>query len=125
MKEKELTTMESLKLIEKTIEQSRKDVAKASAQPFLVWGTLIIFTSLIIWILGSNIPANEHTNKWHLLWILMAFIGGICVSVPLCYFIKKYNIGLIGLSFVCGIDRIVRATYLRLYIKFNKPKLFV
>lgn len=77
MKEKELTTMESLKIIEKTIEQSRKDVAKASAQPFLVWGTLVIFTSLIIWILGFNIPANEHTNKWHLLWILMAFIGGV------------------------------------------------
>ena len=50
---------------------------------------------------------------------------GICVRVPLCYLIQKYNIGLIGLAFVCGIDRIVRAIYLRLYIKFNKTKLFV
>ena len=33
MKEKELTAAESLKLIERTIEQSRRDVATASAQP--------------------------------------------------------------------------------------------
>lgn len=56
---------------------------------------------------------------------MMAFIGGICVRVPLCYLIQKYNIGLIGLAFVCGIDRIIRAIYLRIYIKFNKSKLFV
>ena len=56
---------------------------------------------------------------------MMAFIGGICVRVPLCYMIQMYNIGIIGLSFVCGIDRIVRAIYLRTYIHFNRKKLFV
>ena len=56
---------------------------------------------------------------------MMAFIGGICVRVPLCYLIQKYNIGLIGLAFVCGIDRIVRAIYLRIYIKLNKKKLVI
>ena len=69
----------------------------------------------------AYLSANKNTKAIR----MMAFIGGICVRVPLCYLIKKYNIGLIGLAFVCGIDRIVRAIYLRLYIKFNKTKLFV
>ena len=47
-------------------------------------------------------------------------IGGVCVRIPLCYIIQKYNVGLIELAFVCGIDRTIRAIYLRLYIKFNK-----
>ena len=74
---------------------------------------------------GCNYRAYLSANKNTKAIRMMAFIGGICVRVPLCYLIQKYNIGLIGLSFVCGIDRIVRAIYLRLYIKFNKPKLFV
>lgn len=76
MKEKELTAAESLKLIERTIEQSRRDVAKASAQPLLVWGGLVLSTSLIIWLLITNTPKGEG-GSWHLLWILMTLIGGI------------------------------------------------
>ena len=49
--------------------------------------------------------ANKNTKAIR----MMAFIGGMCVRVPLCYLIQKYNIGLIGLAFVCGIDRTVRA----------------
>ena len=74
---------------------------------------------------GCNYRAYLSANKNTKAIRMMAFIGGICVRVPLCYLIQKYNIGLIGLAFVCGIDRIVRAIYLRLYIKFNKTKLFV
>ncbi len=77
MKEKELTAAESLKLIERTIEQSRKDVAKASAQPLLVWGGLVLSTSLIIWLLITNTPNGEGGGHWHLLWILMSLIGGV------------------------------------------------
>lgn len=74
---------------------------------------------------GCNYRAYLSANKNTKAIRMMAFIGGICVRFPLCYLIQKYNIGLIGLAFVCGIDRIVRAIYLRLYIKFNKTKLFV
>ena len=77
MKEKELTAAESLKLIERTIEQSRRDVAKASAQPLLVWGGLVLSTSLIIWLLITNTPKGEGGGRWHLLWILMSLIGGV------------------------------------------------
>ncbi len=77
MKEKELTAAESLKLIERTIEQSRRDVAKASAQPLLVWGGLVLSTSLIIWLLITNTPNGEGGGRWYLLWILMSLIGGV------------------------------------------------
>ena len=77
MKEKELTAAESLKLIERTIEQSRRNVAKASAQPLLVWGGLVLSTSLIIWLLITNTPKGEGGGRWHLLWILMSLIGGV------------------------------------------------
>ena len=62
---------------------------------------------------GCNYRAYLSANKNTKAIRMMAFIGGICVRIPLCYLIKKYNIGLIGLSFVCGIDRAVRAIYLR------------
>lgn len=39
------------------------------------------------------------------------------------YIIYKLNIGIIGLSVVCGIDRTVRALYLRLYIKSKKENI--
>ena len=47
----------------------------------------------------------------------MALIGGVCVRLPLLFIIKYTNLGLVGLSLVCSIDRIVRTIYLRLYIR--------
>jgi len=67
----------------------------------------------------AYLSANKNTKPIR----MMAFIGGICVRIPVCYLIKRFNIGLIGLSVACGIDRIVRAIYLRIYIKINKKHL--
>lgn len=72
---------------------------------------------------GCNYRAYLSANKDTKAIRMMAFIGGICVRVPFCYFIQKFNIGLLGLSIACGIDRIVRATYLRIYIKINNRNL--
>ena len=69
---------------------------------------------------GCNYRAYLSANKDTKSISMMAFIGGICVRVPLCFFICKYSIGIIGLSVVCGIDRSVRAIYLRIYIKIKK-----
>lgn len=54
----------------------------------------------------------------------MALIGGVLVRLPLLMVIQYSNLGLIGLSLVCSVDRIVRTIYLRLYIKrkFGKIK---
>ena len=48
---------------------------------------------------GCNYKAYLSANKNTKAIRMMAFIGGICVRVPLCYLIQKYNIGLIGLAF--------------------------
>ena len=53
----------------------------------------------------------------------MALIGGVCVRLPLIFIIKYTNSGLIGLSLVCSIDRVVRTLYLRSYIKRNSKRL--
>ena len=58
MKEKELTAAESLKLIERTIEQSRRDVAKASAQPLACLGRIGI-----IYFPHHLVAHNEHTER--------------------------------------------------------------
>ena len=98
-----------------------KSIPWNSCNPY-IW---IYSIEFIVTVAGSNYKAYLSANKNTKSIRMMAFIGGFCVRIPLCYFIQKYNIGIIGLALVCSIDRIVRAIYLRLYIKFNKKKLFV
>ena len=98
-----------------------KNVSWDSCNPY-IWIYSIEFVATVA---GCNYRAYLSANKNTKAIRMMAFIGGICVRVPLCYLIQKYNIGLIGLAFVCGIDRIVRAIYLRIYIKLNKKKLVI
>ena len=87
-----------------------------------IWIYSIEFVATVA---GCNYRAYLSANRNTKAIRMMAFIGGICVRVPLCYYIQKFNIGLIGLAFVCGIDRIIRAIYLRLYIKFNKSIMYI
>lgn len=83
----------------------------------------IYCTEFIVLVLGYNYQAYLSANKNTKAIRMMAFIGGICVRVPFCYLIKKLNWGLIGLSVACGLDRIIRAIYLRIYIKIKKKHL--
>ena len=98
-----------------------KSIPWNNCNPY-IW---IYSTEFVATVAGCNYRAYLSANKNTKAIRMMAFIGGILVRVPLCYLIQKYNIGLIGLSFVCGIDRIVRAIYLRLYIMLNKEKLYI
>ena len=98
-----------------------RSVSWSSCNPY-IWIYAIEFIATVA---GCNYRAYLSANKNTKAIRMMAFIGGICVRIPLCYLIKKYNIGLIGLSFVCGIDRAVRAIYLRLYIRNHKDKLVI
>lgn len=98
-----------------------KNVSWDSCNPY-IWIYSIEFVATVA---ECNYRAYLSANKNTKAIRMMAFIGGMCVRVPLCYLIQKYNIGLIGLAFVCGIDRIVRAIYLRIYIKLNKKKLVI
>lgn len=97
-----------------------KSVSWNECNPY-IWFYSIEFIATVI---GCNYRAYLSANKNTKAIRMMAFIGGICVRIPLCYIIHKFNIGIIGLAFVCGIDRIVRAIYLRLYIKYKKKFLY-
>lgn len=98
-----------------------KNIPWSNCNPY-IW---IYSIEFIAEVAGCNYRAYLSANKNTKAIRMMAFIGGVCVRIPLCYIIQKYNVGLIGLAFVCGIDRTIRAIYLRLYIKFNKTKLYV
>lgn len=97
-----------------------KSVSWNECNPY-IWLYSIEFIATVA---GCNYRAYLSANKNTKAIRMMAFIGGICVRVPLCYIIYKFNVGIIGLSFVCAIDRIVRAVYLRLYIKYKKKFLY-
>lgn len=93
-----------------------KSVPWSECNPY-IWLYSIEFIATVA---GCNYRAYLSANKNTKAIRMKAFIGGICVRVPLCYMIYKYNIGILGLSLVCSIDRIVRAIYLKLYIKAKK-----
>lgn len=66
----------------------------------------------------AYLSANKNTKAIR----NIALIGGICVRIPLAFLFKKLGFGLLGLSLLCGIDRIVRLIYLRIYIKIESLK---
>lgn len=106
----------------------------------LILGIFLVYPSW--WLLGRSIPweeCNPYIWLYSIEFIIvmgscnyqaylsahkdtkairnMALIGGILVRIPFIVIIKYFNLGLIGLSLACSIDRIVRIIYLRLYIK--------
>ena len=95
-------------------------VSWSDCNPY-IWIYSIEFIATVA---GCNYTAYLQANKNTKAISMMAFIGGVCVRMPLCYIICKFNLGIVALSFVCGIDRIVRTIYLRLYIKSKKQILF-
>ena len=129
------------------IEAKKNDIVKKADSmevPLIILGVLsaALFVYPFWWLLGNAVPWNEctpyiwfyslefivafaHNNYTAFLSAhkdtkpitLLAFVGGICVRIPLAYLIKYLGLGLIGLSLVCAIDRIVRTIYLRLVIK--------
>lgn len=84
--------------------------------PYIWFYSLEIIATVSSLNYTSYLSANKDTKAIR----NMALIGGICVRIPLALIVKIANIGILGLSFVCGIDRIVRTVYLRLYIKRRK-----
>lgn len=76
----------------------------------------------IMEVASSNYRAYLSANKDTKAIRNMALIGGICVRIPLAFLFRKLGFGLLGLSLLCGIDRIVRLSYLRIYIKVKSKK---
>ncbi len=69
--EKNLTPEESLAIITKNIEQSRKDMVRNGGTPMLLWGGLVFVFSLAIYFLW----VRTYNPNWNYLWFLMTAIG--------------------------------------------------
>ncbi len=77
--EKNLTPEESLAIISRNIEQSRKDMIRNGGTPMLIWGGLVCVFSIIIWYLWDK----TYNPAWNYLWFAMAAIGyTICALIP-------------------------------------------
>lgn len=77
---KELTASESLALISETLNNSRKDILRSRAKYYVLWGTLLLIFSLIVYILWKT---TGHA-AWNNLWFAMPLIG-----FPLAKLISK------------------------------------
>ncbi len=69
--EKNLTPEESLAIIAKNIEQSRKNMIKNGGTPMLIWGGLVFVFSLAIYFLWSR----TYNPAWNYLWFAMTAVG--------------------------------------------------
>ncbi len=74
--EKNLTPEESLAIISKNMEQSRKDMLKNGDTPMLLWGGLVFVFSLAIYFLW----VRTYNPAWNYLWFAMTIIGYIAYA---------------------------------------------
>ncbi len=74
--EKNLSPEESLSIISRNLEKSRKEMEKSAGSPMLLWGTLVLIFSLAIYFLW-NATLNP---AWNYLWFAMAAIGFVAAN---------------------------------------------
>ncbi len=74
--EKNLTPEESLAIISKNIEQSRKDMIRNGGTPMLIWGGLVLVFSLAIYVLWTR----TYNPNWNYLWFAMTALGYLITS---------------------------------------------
>lgn len=67
----EFSPMQSLELISRTLDNSRKDIVRGGAKYYILWGILLTVMSLAVYFLwkGTGNPS------WNFLWFAMPVIG--------------------------------------------------
>ncbi len=76
----ELTAQQSLDLITKTLNNSRRDITRDGGKYFILWGILLAVFSLIVYALWKSTGRAE----WNFLWFAMPLVG-----YPLSAALKK------------------------------------
>lgn len=71
MEKNEMTPEKSLQIISEAIARSRKDFEKSAGTPLIIWGTTVLFFSLIIWLLLKE----SGDARWNYLWFGIPAIG--------------------------------------------------
>lgn len=87
MEEKNLNEMESLELITRMINQTKKESAVGSGNVFLVWGYLCTFMSLAV----AAMAYLTRNGRWGWLYIAIPLVGFIVAGVVARKTSKKYN----------------------------------
>ena len=82
-KNKEMTAQESLSLITETLNNSRKDITRRSGKYFLLWGALLTFFSMLIYLLWET----TDNPAWNFLWFALPAIG-----IPLERISRRKNV---------------------------------
>lgn len=67
----EMTAQESLSLITETLNNSRKEITHRSGKHFILWGALLTFFSLLVYILCKT----TGREVWNWLWFALPAIG--------------------------------------------------
>lgn len=67
----------SLRLITETIERSRRTIVKNSGKPLILWGVLVAFTAIIIWLLWTK----TGSAAWNFLWFAMTAVGAVSMRL--------------------------------------------
>ena len=68
---REMTAEESLSLITETLNSSRKEITRRSGKYYILWGGLLTFFSLIIYLLWKL----TDREAWNCLWFAMPVVG--------------------------------------------------
>lgn len=71
MEDRKLTEKESLELISQMLRQTKENMEKYVAYPFLIWGYLTVIVSVMVW----YIWAETGNPQWNGLWLALPLIG--------------------------------------------------
>lgn len=73
MEDKQLNAAESIALISRMIDNTRNRMLRNSGRPFLVWGYVTVFTTLLV--MGA--VYYFQNPKWNILWMLLPVLGAL------------------------------------------------
>ena len=67
----EMTAQQSLNIISEMINESRRTILQSSAKHFMLWGSLLIVVSLVIYWLWQS----SGSPVWNVVWFVMPALG--------------------------------------------------
>ena len=73
MEDKQLNAAESIALISRMIDNTRNRMVRNSGRPFLVWGYVTVFTTLLV--MGAVYYFQDP--KWNILWMVLPVLGAL------------------------------------------------
>ena len=68
---KEMSAQESLSLITETLNSNRKEITRRSGKYYILWGILLTFFSLLVYVLWKI----TDKSAWNCIWFAMPVIG--------------------------------------------------